>query len=346
MRWTQIRVPDVKRIVDRYNIINRALVNDKTILDGLGTPITGWRNTSLTRAGLYDPLVKKCYCWDEQKSQPDRSHFLCAGTGSLGQNKTGEGAFQKYGYTDIIFTTVSDCTLSSSSITKTGSMLGNYTLSGSATNENILTERFTLNNLKDVTYFLSNDTFDGTTNRVEYYYSLDDVTYTRISIVDNPDKATDIFNKLGTLVLPAGTEFIRFKIVLKKLATAVPPKFNAIKFRYRKMENLGTIDNRFSDILIPAFLASREPVNSAVNQGEYGWTTSYPVIWWIGPELDVRNNDVVMFLKGSNYMNDRFEVKNMILYSYGEDLQVLHKNFESRYIRDNKDLLGVINYIR
>jgi hypothetical protein len=344
MKWSQVRIPDVKRIVDRYNIINRTLDNDNAILAGFGTPTTAWINTAITKEGTLTPNIKKCYCWNTQSGSPDRTHFLCAGTGSIGVGDNGEGAYQKYGYTDIIFTTVNTCTLSSSNIIKTGSMGGNYTLSGNAVSGTITTPRYTLDNLQDVSYFLINDKVD-TTNSIEYYYSTDDVNYIRIYFIDNPNKATEIFSKLGGITLPSGTEYIRFQIILKRNAGSTSsPTFNAIKFRYRKMPIYGVIDTRFSDVAIPAFLSSREAVQNAIEANEFGWVTRYPIRWRVGPESDVRNNDVIMFLKGE-FINFRFEIKDLVIHAYGDSLQVLHKNFESRYIRDNKDLLGVINYL-
>jgi hypothetical protein len=144
--------------------------------------------------------------------------------------------------------------------------------------------------------------------------------------------------------LAEGTEYIRFRITLKKrYAASQSPKWNSIRFRYRKHIVLSEMDPRFS-IEVPAFLAAREQQTRVIEQGEYGWTTKFPLNWWTLPDADIQNADVIMFLQGT-YEDERYEVKNLREFVYGNTLQILHKGFEAEFIRDENELLGIIHYL-
>ena len=103
------------------------------------------------------------------------------------------------------------------------------------------------------------------------------------------------------------------------------------------------MDPRFN-IQIPAFLAAREQVVMEVKQGEYGWSTTRPMRWWVLPETHVEEGDILMFLQGE-FEDQKYEVQNLTEHTHGPDLQVLHRDFESAYLRDNKDLIRIVDLL-
>lgn len=351
MRWSHPeKLPNIKTIMDRFEILPRIINRNRVKMNAAGAPCTYWRNASiLALAKVPGDDIDKCYCWsdpeavgdtDAQRSQPDRRHFLCHGTGYL-------PGYQKYGYTEIVLSTTSTLTESADTLVTTGSRGSAYTLSGTSTSEYLESERFALDNLKEVDYFLVNESIDADQNRMEYSYSTDDTNWTDLDIEDyspSSDLASKVANKQATLNLVADTEYIRFRVTfVKRVSTSTPPKWNSLRFRYRNHKTLTEIDPRFS-IEIPSFLAAREQESRSIEATEHGWTIKYPLNWWTLPEADIQNSDVIMFLQGS-YENYRFETKNLREFTYGENLQVLHKAFESVMIRDEHSFLGIIQYL-
>lgn len=340
MRWNAVRVPQIRNIVDRYNIYDRVAVNNLTLFQWSGTPTTIYNNVSLTSTGAIDNTITKCYCWDEQEAAPDKKHFLCHGTGSLGYNGF-NGGYQKFGYYEIIFSTPCKYT-ATVNVVVTGNRNSTFALSGSATSETITTERYSLLDFKEVDYILMNDDIDPSQNRVEYEYSIDDSNWISLTPVDYLD--TPLANKKAIMSLPEGTKYIRFKItLLKRYSSSPSPKFNSIRFRYRYLKKLSEYDPNYN-IDIPAFLASREQVAQAVRQGPYGWETFFPVRWKTLPDVRVENGDVIMFLQGE-FKNMKFYTNNVVRHAYGADTRVLHRSFDSVYLRDNKEILGIAHYL-
>lgn len=316
-------------------MLNRALVNNGVLIAGTGSPCTVWHNNAVDAFGISPKTATKCYCWDDQKGSPDRKHFLCGGNGYL-------PGWDKYGYKEIIFSTPHTCT-KTTNIVKTGTRGSAYSISGLSLTESITTERYTLDNFITVDYLLLNDTSDSNINRITYQYSVDDINW--ITLVTTTYTTSPVANKIATLVLPEGTEYIRFKIILlKKTTSSQSPTFNSLRFRYRNKKLLSEIDTRYSTVTIPAFLASRQPVTERIAGGKEGWITEYPLQWWVLPDTNIENYDVIMFLFGE-FENVKFEVQGLMRYVYGKELQLLHKGFESKYIRDNNDLLGIVQYL-
>lgn len=335
MKWSAPRLPNIRNISDRFHIYDRVVNNNREIITGSGSPVTSWNNMAITSTGRISTTLTRCYCWDAQKGQPDRKHFLCGGTGML-------GGWQKYGYQEEVFSTTNTYTTSTGTIVVTGTRNSTLALSGSGLVGAIITPRYTLTDFIEVNHFLANDEYDSTIQKVEYYYSTNDSTWTAITISNYT--ATLIANRSGSLSIPEGTQYIRFKIVLRKRnATVASPKFNSIRFRYRNMKTLYEIDPRFN-VTIPSFLASREPQTQQIAQGQFGWSSEFPLRWWVLPDARIENNDVVMFLQGE-YINMRFETSNVIRYTYGPYTQVTHRGFESRFVRDSSDLFGIIHYL-
>lgn len=343
MRWANPdRLPNIKAVVDRYHILDRVINRNRAKMWAAGSPCTYWRNSSITRIGTLPKGLTKCYCWatpaggDTQQSAPDRRHFLCMGTGYL-------AGYQKYGYEEIVVSTPSALTVSSANLIISGERSSSYTLSGTSLSETLTTERFSLTRFKAVDHFMVNDSFDVSQNKLEYEYSLDDINWIALSLV--PYNTTPLANRQATgFSLPTSTGYIRFRVRLRKrTATSAPPKWNSIRFRYRKQRVLNEIDPRFG-IDIPAFMAAREQQKRTIEQGEHGWTTKYPMEWWTLPEVDILNADIIVFLVGS-MAGYHFETKNLREIMYGQFLQLTHKTFETAFIRDTDDLLGITQYL-
>jgi len=334
------RLPAIKSVMDRYRILNRMVDRNRSKMWAAGSPCTYWRNVSIDKMGALVTNQTKCYCWatpagaDSQQSQPDRKHFLCMGTGFL-------SGYQKYGYNEITFSTLSTLSKSSANLVITGDRGSSYILSGTTLAETLTTDKVILTNFKDVTFFLANDYIDSDQSKIEYEYTTDDSTW---HIITMSNYTSPLANKQGALTLPADSAFVRFRIRLRKrLATVPSPKWNSIRFRFRKHVMLKELDPRF-DISMPSFLAAREQQTRTIEQSEYGWTTKFPVEWWILPDANVLNTDIITFLQGT-YQGQMFQVKNLREYSYGANLQILHKGFESALIRDKDELLGIVHYL-
>lgn len=346
------RLPNVLNIMNRYHILDRTVDRNAVKIRAAGTPCTYWRNMSITSLGKRPNNELKCYCWsdDTQVSSPDKKHFLCAGTGiigggsipGIGENLSAVGSYQKYGYVELIQATPSNLTKSSNNLIITGSRGSAYAISGSSQLETLTTERFSLYNFKEIDYILMNESIDADQNRIDYSYTIDDVTWIDLVLTDY--SSSPIANKQAELVLPEGTEYIRFRITFRKrYTTSQSPKWNSLRFRYRHHISLNEMDPRF-ETTIPAFLAARQPQSKVVEQGEHGWTMKFPVEWWVLPDADIQNSDIIMFLQGT-YRNYRYQVNNLKEYVYGQNLQILHKDFTSNLIRDEDELLGIIHYL-
>ena len=334
MHWATPARGDIRRVVDRNHLYNRIINNNRIILDGHGTPVTYWRNTSVSAIGKAPKVTEgaiKCYCWDTNQAQPDKKHVVCQGTGWLTHT------YQKYGYQDHVFSTPSPLFRSTNDLVVTGERNSQYELSGISTIGTITTEKITLTNLKEAIYVLINDVSDAKHNRIEYSYTLDDVHWLPMTV---EACEAPVCNKVAYIILPETATFIRFAIMLRKRTPSSPsPSWNYIRFRYRQMLNFEDIDSRFP-IPFPAFLASRNNPETLIEQGEFGWSTTVPYRWWSLPEAAIEENDIIMFLQGS-FSGQRSVAKYMIKYTYGPLLQITHREYETKFIRDDDDLLGV-----
>jgi len=335
MRWPIRSRTDVRGVINRYRIYDHVISQLRVKLRGCGTPCTLYKNVANTFYGLAPTDQTRCYCWDEEKAQPDRSHFLCMGTGYL-------GGYQKYGYEEIVVSTPSTVT-KDSYITIAGSSGSLFTISSNSERQGTIeTERFALTRFESVDRFLINDKTDSVLNRITYYYSTDDVTWNEIST--SAYSTNNLANKQGTFTLPTGTAYIRFRIVLlKRTATTASPEFNSIRFRYRNQKNLIDMDPTYS-IGYPAFLAAREQQNIEITEGPYGWATVRPLRWWTLPEVTIENFDIIQFLQGT-FQGQFYEVQQTTPHVHGPDLQVTHRDFTSSYLRDKHDVLKIIQYL-
>jgi len=358
MKWAGSRVPDIKGIIDRFQLYNRILQRNQNLIWAYGTPCTYWRNKAISPIGISpNPATStKCYCWatpvdgggtsPSQIMQPQRDHFLCSGNGWLDVEGSG-GGYQKYGYREYLFSTPSVLTASSKDVIISGTRGSSYILSGVSTSGTLTTERITLTKFRDVNYLLVNDESDPAINRIEYSYSLNDTTWIPLVLTNTTGITKNIANRQAALTLPIGTGYIRFRItILKKTATVPSPKWNSLRFRFRNLLALNEIDPRFEDILIPAFLASREQVSQIVEGSAQnaGWVTRFPIKWKTLPDADIENSDVIRFLKGT-FSGLNFEIHDLIKYTYGESTQILHRGFESMLVRDGNDVLKIATYL-
>lgn len=339
MKWSTPRLPDVRRVSDKFQVYNTIINRNRAIITGSGSPTTFWRNQSITPVGTINTSLTRCYCYDAQANTADKKHFLCAGTGFL-------EAYQKYGYTEVIVATPTVGVTKTANIIVSGTRGSAFTLSGTSLSETITSPRYTLTNFKAVDYFFANENVDLVNNRIEYSYTTDETTWIPLVLTVYSNYSTiPIANKTATFTLPEGTTHIRFRAVLKRKTSASPaPAFNCIRFRYRNQYNLGDIDDRFSYINMPAFLASKEQVTQQVEQGEFGFTTSYPLRFWVLPDALIWEGDVLQFLVGT-LAGYKFECKSLIPYLYGPQQQLSHRGFESAFIRDKNDLLGITQYL-
>lgn len=350
MRWTSpFRYPNIRNTIDKYHLYDRTLMMLRTKMAGSGSPCTYWRNSALSFYGTLDETATKCYCWkitdDNEISktigQPRRDHALCMGTGVL-------KGYQKFGYKEIVVSTPSTVTFSSSAITIGRDASGEpdrfMISSATSIDEYVETENFTLTNFKSVDRFLTNESTKADSNRIEYYYSLDNgVSWIQLTM--DIYATNEIANRQATnFVLSTGIQTIKFRMRLRKRNQSSPsPALNSIRFRYKKHINLNEMDPRF-DISMPSFLASREAPRLEISHGEHGWKTIQPVRWWTLPEIDIRQSDIIMFLQGE-FADQKYEVQNMTKHTYGPELQVLHRSFESAFLRDKYDLIRILHLL-
>jgi hypothetical protein len=187
------------------------------------------------------------------------------------------------------------------------------------------------------------DQTDLDQNRILYYYSFDGTTYS--ALTTSAYTATKLGNKQATLTIPTAATYIIFRIVLqKRTLTSTSPQFNSLRFRYRTQYTLYELDPYFTAITIPAFLIVREQQTIEITQGANGWETNRPLRWWTGPEAHVVNGDVMEFLQGS--LNEtHYQIQKAVPHYHGPDGRLLHTDFESSFIRDDKDIIQVLSLL-
>lgn len=336
MRWTSRSRTDVRGVIDKFQLYDRTISELRVKLRGSGVPCTFYRNTAIDAYGSLNKTGVKCYCWGSQEGQPDRSHFLCMGTGFL-------SSYQKYGYEEITISTPSTVT-KEDHVLITGERNSRFVISSpTLLTGRITTEQLPLSQFRSVDRFLVNDWLETGQSRIRYYFTTDDTTWTEISL--QPYTESTIATRQGMLSVPTDAEFIRFSISLEKRASSSSsPAFNSLRFRYRKQLLLNQIDPRYITS-IPAFLAAREQQTIEIKQGQYGWETNRPLRWWTLPEVDILNSDVIMFLEG--YMqNQYYEISNLTPHVHGPSGRLIHKSFESSYIRDANDILKITHLLK
>lgn len=342
MKWTQRARTDVRGVIDKFQIYGKVLAESRQKIRGAGAPCTYYENKSISYYGTAPKDATRCYCWGEQTSSPDRSHFLCLGTGYL------EG-YQKYGYSETVLATPSGFFFKDTSIIKSGSRSEGYAMSSSsATSGELIFNKIELSHFYEVDRFYVTHLADLNQNNLEYYFTINDVEWHRIplsTLKNNPlaDFAGDL-TVFSNIITPDMT-YVRFKIVFRKrYNTSTSAMFNSIRFRYRNQLNLSDTDQRYAHITYPAFLAAREQQTIEITQGEQGWTTVRPLRWWVLPEVNIKNEDLISFVDGS-LSGQYYVVRNLTPHMHGPELQVLHKAFESSYIRDSHDIIKILHML-
>lgn len=338
MRWTSRQRTEIRGVIDKFQIYDHVISMLRTKMRGAGTPCTLFSNSAISFYGTAPEHLTKCYCWGNQENQPNRSHFLCLGTGYL------EG-YQRYGYEEIVVSTPSTVTKDASVITTqvSGDPEVYFVISSPSVTQGIITtQSLSLTRCRAFDRFIVNDSTNSAQNSIRYYYTIDNNTWIEIPMTTyNTNK---LGTRQGTFTLPQGTESIKFRIVLqKRYANSPSPKFNSLRFRYRNQKTLVEMDPKF-DINEAAFLACREQQTIEVKQGAQGWETVRPLRWWTLPEVAIKDGDLIKFLTG--FMSNQFyEVQSTTPHLHGPTTKLLHTSFESEYIRDPNDVIKIINLL-
>lgn len=337
MRWTNTYRHDPRRIIDNKNIYFQTIERLKVKMLAGGTPCTYWKNTSLDMFGIFNTSATRCFCYQKGSSQPDPRHALCMGTGVL-------SGYQKYGFYEEVYASPSiGSTIIKNPQAQVSSTDYSVSIAGNVLEVELLTQPVELTGEKVFDHVLISDICDNTNNTVEYYYSFDNATWTKMTLaVYNvsplANKTAKAFN------IPNTATKIWFKIKLRKrILAASSPSFNWMRFRYRKMRTLRSIAPRYT-IDEPAFLSCREQQKIIVEGGEQGWETKYPVIWWALPEVDISSNDVIEFYNGK-YKGRKFYIHWFEPRFVGPEMMQTSTSFETKLIRDDNDLSGILSYL-
>lgn len=337
MRWPSRSRTDVRGVVDRYEIYDHILENLRVKMRGAGSPCTYFHNATRTSTGTLATNLTRCYCYGAQETQPDRTHFLCLGTGYL------EG-YQKYGFQEYVLGTPSPNLTKDSIVIITGDRNSTFTFSSpTALNARIESPDIPLTRFRGFDRFLTTDATDPTQNRVRYYYSLDSgITWTEITMSDYTE--TKLATRQGNISLPDNATKIKFRILLeRRYTTSLAPKFNSIRFRYKNQISLKNIDPRYP-FPYPAFLAAREQQDVYVEGGDKGWETKRQFRWWTLPEVRIMNSDIIQFLTGS-LQGQYYEIQDLMPHVHGPNTRLLHTSFYSEFIRDSNDVLKILNLL-
>lgn len=337
MRWPNTYRHDPRRIIDGKNVYFQTIAKLKVKMSAGGTPCTYWKNTSLDEFGVFNTSTPKCWCYSDSSSQPNPRHPLCMGTGVL-------SGYQKYGYHEEVYAAPSlDFNLIKNSQIQISSSDYSMSIASNATDVELLSKPLPLKGVKAFDRFLIKDQCDPTNNNIEYYYSFDNLTWTKMAIAVY--SVPDIANKSAVpFLIPTTAENIYFKIKFRKrVVAASSPILQYFKFRYRTMRTLISIAPRYA-INEPAFLAAREQQKVIVEGGDQGWETKYPITWWVLPEVDITSNDVIQFYCG-RYKDRKFYVNWFQPRLVGPEMMQTSTTFETKFIRDNKDLMGIISYL-
>ena len=337
MRWPNTYRHDPRQIIDNKNVYFQVIARNKVKMLAGGSPCTYWKNTSLDEFGVFNTSATRCWCYSTSSNQPNPRHALCMGTGVL-------SGYQKYGYDEEVFASPSLGTmLVKNSNIQVSSTDFSISISGNVTDVEILSAPIVLKGVKEFDRLLVSDQCDTTNNNIEYYYSFDNLTWTKMSFVSY--STTDLANKSAVkFTIPASAEKIWFKIKLRKrIVAASSPIFHSMRFRYRTMLTLRSIAGRYK-IDEPAFLASREQQKVIVEGGDQGWETKYPLTWWVLPEVNISTNDIIQFYNGL-YKGRKFYISWLERRLVGPEMMQTSTSFETKFIRDNNDLMGILSYL-
>jgi len=342
MRWPGTYRHDPRGIIDSFGLYAQVLNLNRVKMQGAGTPCTYYNNTAWDEFGNYNKNSIRCYCWKEGAAHPDHKHFLCMGTGVL-------SGYQKYGYREEVFAFPSkeagDLTTSSAIIGRVNSesIQDSFQISSNLLEGDCFTKRIVMERFLSVDRFIAMDNADITNNKVEYSYSLNNVDW--IPIVMEPYIRTKLGNKQSTgFSLPEGTTEIWFRIKLRKKTAAAPsPAWHSIRFRYRKMRTLFDIYPRHI-INEPSFLVGREQTITELKKGNLGAEIRYPQRFWVLPEVNITNTDVIEFYNGP-WAYKKFLIKNVERRLHGPEQFETSKIFETDVIRDNTDVMGILDYL-
>ena len=342
MRWPGNIRHDPRSIIDNYRLYELAISHNRVKMQGEGTPGTYYSNTSIDEFGVFNTSAVKCYCYNSSaNAQPNPRHYLCMGTGVL-------SGYQKYGYMEHVFAmpsaAVGDLTVPTSLVTFTSSSndIG-YQISSTDLSVDILSKAIPVSNLLAADRFIVQDTCDIANNKVEYYYSTDNINWTLL-VLDTYTRSK-LGNKYATnFVLSPGTTNVWLRIRLRKRsATAASPVWYSVRFRYRQMRTLVDIYPRHK-IQEPAFLVSRSQNITTIKNGQDGVILSNDQKFWVLPEVNIKNVDVIEYYNGP-WAHRKFVVENMERHLHGPEQIEISKFFNSKVIRDNTDLNGIISYL-
>ena len=337
MRWTSQYRHDPRAVIDKYNIYYQTIARLKVKMSVGGSPCTYWKNSSIDEFGVYNTQATKCYCYSHNSSQPDPRHALCMGTGVL-------SGYQKYGYHEEVYASPS---YGGSLITASGVTISekndSLVMSGNDMNVEVFTVALPLTRYKQIDRILVSDKCDTEQNQIEYYYSLDNTTWIKMTF--EVYAIETLANKISIpITTSTGLTNIYFKLKFRKrYANSTSPIFYSMRFRYRNMYNLKDIAPRYP-VIEPAFLADREQQKIIVEGGDKGWETKYPLIWWVLPEVNVSNSDIIQFHNGL-YTGRKFIITWLERRFQGPEMIHTSTSFEAQLIRDQNELLGILAYL-
>jgi len=315
---------DPKGVIDKNHIFDRIIDRNENILKSSGTPMTLWK---------YFPFGPECTC------KKDKMCKTCYGTGFL-------NGYQKYGYYTYTFSSNSVGRDDRYGLNLTNVMLvdlpGRHSKAfklTSGTTGFIETNWIPASQTKEHAYIKSM-IFTPENTSVTYAYTIDGVNY------------TSIFDLQIPIDIPV-TDNVKFRITLSRTSINYPsPALNLIRYRarikdeyqvYDSKKHYGGFwndDNRFDETNIPAFLASKQVMNRNYKMSQEGTTVRFEPKYWALPDVKITERDIGMFLQG-NHQNKRFEFQQITTSEHGENNRVLHTDWLSRFIFDDKDVLGI-----
>lgn len=318
MKWTKPFRKDFKTFIDSEHLIDQIIARDETLLEAQGAPMTCWfryRNDD-PRAGA------RCFCYPREKASPDSRHKLCFGNGYL-------NGYQKYGYVTKTWAS-SDTTLT----------LNNVVVQSSGTSPGLLNDILSLKSgttgtittpFVPLTNFISHSFFESVQNTVtgvssvSYQYSFDGM----------------VWNSTSTGLVVPSTGQIQFRATLSRININVKlPYVNYFRYRFQNLPTLASVDSRFPLATIPAFFGSRSMAVREIAQVGAGFQTVWPTRYWsIVPPIE--EGTIGMFLYG-NFAGLRYEAINLKLSTMGDLQTILHREWETRFIRDYEDVSGIL----
>lgn len=94
----------------------------------------------------------------------------------------------------------------------------------------------------------------------------------------------------------------------------------------------------------PAFLVSRNQAQTLIKGGQSGVALINDQKFWVLPEVNIKDADIIEYYNGP-WAHRKFIVEGMERHLHGPEQIEISKFFNSKIIRDNTDLQGIISYL-